>query len=93
MGKLRCALPMISTYSSFCDPVLQLDYATLLHSEEAFTVFADACAQAGAAKCLPVSAIQGNATGSDIRTLITSSIDVGRLTQASVSCEEAYTYQ
>jgi hypothetical protein len=93
MGKLRCALPMISTYSSFCDPVLQLDYATLLHSEEAFTVFADACAQAGAAKCLPVSAIQGNATGSDIRTLITSTIDVGRLTQASVSCEEAYTYQ
>jgi hypothetical protein len=77
MGKLRCALPVIPTHSFFFNSVPQADYVSLLHSEDAFTVFVDACAQAGAAKCLPVGMIQGNATGSDIRTLITSTIDVG----------------
>ena len=59
--------------------VPQLDYATLIDSEEAFTTFTNACAQAGAAKCPPVGMIQGNATGSDVHMLITSTVDVSQL--------------
>ena len=58
------------------DTVPQLDYITLFDTEEAFTTFANACAQAGSIKCFLVRMIQGNATGSDVRTLITSTIDV-----------------
>jgi hypothetical protein len=56
------------------DTAPQLD--SFINAEEIFTTFANSCAQAGAAKCLPVSMIKNNATGSDIRTLITSTIDV-----------------
>jgi hypothetical protein len=61
-------------------PFFEIDIAPQLDSfidtEEAFTTFVNACAQAGAAKCLPVGMINKNATGSDVRTLITSTIDV-----------------
>lgn len=53
-----------------------LDYVTLLHTEDAFSTFANACAEAGASKCLPVGMIHKNATGSDVRALITSTIDL-----------------
>jgi len=67
----------LNPWSSFeFVPAPQLDYDTFAHSEEAFTTFANACAQAGAAKCLLVSLIKNNATGCDVRTLITSTIDV-----------------
>ncbi len=56
------------------DTAPQLD--SYINTEEAFTTFVNSCAQAGAAKCLPVSMIKNNATGSDIHTLITSTIDV-----------------
>ena len=57
---------------------------TFIDTEEAFTIFANACAQAGAARCLPVSMIQGNATGSDVRLLFTSTIDVCSATPLNV---------
>lgn len=66
-----------TTYFPLFYIVSQLDYVALVDTEKAFTAFANACAEAGAARCLPVSMIQGNATGSDIRLLFTSTIDVG----------------
>jgi len=68
--------PVIPVHDAFSNTAPQLDYVTLVDSENAFTTFANACAQAGAAKCPPVGMIQGNATGSDVRALITSTIDV-----------------
>jgi len=52
------------------------DLDSFIDSEEAFTTFVNSCAQAGAAKCLPVSLIKDNATGYDVRQLITSTIDL-----------------
>ena len=62
------------------DTAPQLDYVTFLHTEEALTTFVNACAQAGATKCFPVRMIKGKATGSDVRKLITSTIDVSMFT-------------
>ena len=76
MGKLRCTLPVVPAHSSLFYTSLQLDSVTFADSEEAFNTFTNACAQAGAAKCPPAGMIQGNATGSDVHTLITSTIDV-----------------
>ena len=77
MGKLRRALPpVIPTHASFFDAVPQDSSVDLLDSEEVLTTFANACGQAGAAKCLPAGLIKGTATGPDVRTLITSTIDV-----------------
>ena len=87
MGKLRRMLPVIPAHGSFFNTVPQLDYVSLLHTEEAFTTFVNACAQAGAIKCLPVGMIQGNATGSDVRTLITSTLDVGLFNSSHLSCK------
>jgi len=80
-------LPIIMTYGSLSDTIPQLDYVTFVDAEEAFTVFANACAQAGPARCLPVSMIQGNATGSDIRLLITSTIDVSSVSPMYDLCK------
>jgi hypothetical protein len=66
-----------------------LDYVTLIDTEEAFTTFANACAQAGTVKCFPARMIKKKATGSDVRKLITSTIDVSLFTLMVVS-EEAY---
>jgi len=70
---------VIPAHGSFPHVVPQLIYVTLIDSEEAFTTLTNACAQAGAAKCSPAGMIQGNATGSDVHTLITSTIDVSQL--------------
>lgn len=70
------ATTVIPTYASLFDVVSQDNSVDLLDSEEVLTAFANACAQAGAGKCLPVSMIKGTATGADVRTLITSTIDV-----------------
>jgi len=80
---LSVALPLVFLF----DIVPQIDYFALVDSEEALTTFVNACAQAGAVKCLPVSMIQGNATGSDIRLLFTSTIDVSLLIPMYSSCE------
>ena len=89
MGKLRCTLTVVSSLSSFFDTVPQSDYSALADSEEVFTTFATACAQAGTAKCLPVGLIQGNATGFDVRLLFTSTIDVSLVILFCVLYEEA----
>ena len=78
-------LPVIPAHDSFFNTVPQLDYVSLLHTEEAFTTFVNACAQAGVVKCLLVGMIQGNATGSDVRTLITSTLDVGLFNSSHLS--------
>jgi len=70
-----CAISCSAIFFCF-DIIPQLDYVALVDSEEAFTAFANACAQAGAAKCLPVGMIQGNVTGSDVHLLFISTIDV-----------------
>ena len=75
MGKLRCTLAVILSLDPSSDIVIQLDYVILANSEEVFTTFAEACARAGAAKCLPIGLIQGNATGPDLRLLFTSIIN------------------
>ena len=90
MGKLRCILPVIRSYAPFFDIVPQLNYVALADSEKGFTTFASTCAQTGAAKYLPASMIRGNATGSDIRLLFTSTIDVSSATSARVFYEEIY---
>jgi len=64
------------TARSFIDVVPQLDYEASIDSEKVFTTFTNACAQAGAARCFPAGLIQGNATGSDVHLLFTSTIDV-----------------
>ena len=51
----------------------------MIDSEEALTTFTNSCAQAGAVKCPPAGMIPGNATGSDVHTLITSTVDVSQL--------------
>ena len=89
MGKLQCTPVVVSYLGSFLDIIPQLDYVLLVDSEKAFTTFATACAQAGPAKCLPVSLIQGNATGSDVRLLFTSTIDVSVAIPIRILCEEA----
>ena len=83
-------LPVIRSHTPFFDIVSQLNYMTLADSEKVFTTFANACAQAGAAKRLPASMIQGNAKGSNIRLLFTSIIDVSSATSARVLYEEIY---
>ena len=86
MGKVRCKLSVMPHDSFEIDTAPQLDYVTFIHTEEAFTTFVNACAQAGAAKCLLVQMIgKKKATGHDVRTLITSTIDVSLFTPASVS--------
>jgi len=82
---LSVALPLVSLF----DIVPQNSYRRGTDSEEAFTTFTNACAQASAAKCLLASMIHGNATGSDIRQLFTSTIDVSLFIPMYVSCEEA----
>ena len=69
-------LPVVLSQISLFYVISQLDYVALTDSEEVFTTFANACAQAGAARCLPASMIRGNVTGSDVRLLFTSTIDV-----------------
>jgi len=81
---LSVALPHVSLF----DIVQQYDYFSSVDTEEVFTTFANACAQAGAAKCLPAGMIQGNVTGSDIRLLLTSTIDVSLATPLHVPYEE-----
>ena len=83
-------LLIIMHHVSFFDIVPQLDYESFVDSEKVFDTFANACAQAGAAKCFPVGLIQGNATGSDVRLLFTSTIDVSRPSAAYVSRDGAY---
>jgi len=90
MGELRCTPPAIPVPRSLPNFVPQLDYVTLVDTEEAFTTFTNACAQAGAAKCPPVGMIQGNATGSDVHALITSTIDVSQPLLMWILCEVAY---
>jgi len=87
VGKLRCTLPAAPICVSFFNIVSQYNYVALVDSEEAFIAFTNACAQAGAAECLPVSMIQGNAAGSDVRLLFTSTIDVSSTTLMSVLCK------
>jgi len=82
---LSAALPLVSLF----DIVPQNSYLRGADSEEAFTTFTDACAQAGAAKCHPAGMIHGNVTGSDIRQLFTSTIDVSLFITMYVSCKEA----
>jgi len=89
MGALRCTLSVVLPLVFPFDIVQQYDYFSMVDSEKAFTSFANACAEAGAAKCLPASLIQGDATGSDIRLLFTSTIDVSLSILVYVSCEEA----
>jgi hypothetical protein len=78
MGKAQCKLSLVPSHSLFFDfgTPPQFEYDSAIHVEAAFTTFATACAEAGASKCLPVQLINKNATGSDVRTLITSTIDV-----------------
>jgi len=89
MGALRCTLLVVLPLVSPFDIIQQYDYFSMVDSEEAFTTFTNACAEAGAAKCLPASLIQGDATGSDIRLLFTSTIDVSLFIPMYISCEEA----
>ena len=65
-----------SAIHSFFNAVPQSNSLDLVDSEAVFTAFANACAQAGAKKCLLAGMIQGTATGSGVWTLITSTIDV-----------------
>jgi len=82
---LSAALPLVSLF----DIIPQNSYLRGADSEVTFDIFTDACAQAGAAKCYPASMIHGNVTGSDIRKLFTSTIDVSLFITMYVSCEEA----
>ena len=76
MGEPRRTLLVL--HGCFSHIVPQLLYGAFHDSEEAFTAFANACAQAGAVKCPPAGMIQGNVTGSDVHTLITSTVDVSQ---------------
>ena len=87
MGALRCALSVCPATCFLFDIIPQILYPAAVDTEEAFTTFVNACAQAGAAKCLPVSMIQGNATGPDVRLLFTSTIDVSLHIPMCVSCK------
>jgi len=78
-GEVTMYVTRYPGYRPPSDGVPQLDYETLVDTEGAFTTFVNACAQAGAVKCPPVGMIKGNATGSDVHTLITSTIDVSWL--------------
>jgi len=89
MGEPRCTLSVALPLAPLFDIVPQNSYLRAADSEETFTAFANACAQAGTAKCLPASMIHGNATGPDIRQLFTSTIDVSLFIPMYVSCEEA----
>lgn len=77
-------LPVIPAHGSFFNAAPQLDYVSLIDTEKAFIIFVIACAQAGPTKCLPAGMIQGNATGSDVRKLITSTMDVNISTTTCV---------
>ena len=79
------AISCSATRFLFIYIVPQADSFAIADSEEAFTTFANACAQAGAAKCLPAGMIQGSVTGSDVRQLFTSTIDVSPVTPAYIS--------
>jgi len=88
MGQVRCKLSALPMRGSFfqIDIAPQIAYDALIHSEGALTTFVNSCAQAGAVKCLLVRMIKEKATGSDVRMLITSTIDVSLSTPVYVSC-------
>ena len=75
-GSYDVCMLLVMQHVSFTNVVPQLDYEAVVDSERVFTTFTNACAQAGAAKCLPAGLIEGNATDSDIHLLFTSTIDV-----------------
>jgi len=61
---------------SFSDTAPQSNSLDLVDSEAVFTGFANSCAKAGGNRCLLAGMIKGIAVGSDVSTLVTSTIDV-----------------